>query len=470
MNIFRVLLLLSILSLYSYGCALCKLQVPDVNVTVQERHADQHIILDINWSFQKYFSAETLLGYDTDRDGKLGQNELAEVTKSFTDYLSQNDYLTFIKYVPVVEAYDKAAYLDFKISQERTVFVDDTLRFSYKLVIPHAPQKGYELYITFFDKQKFFNFKVGAVQLQEDIGQKEIVISGGSTSFIPCRDVGEKPTMITSDKIKILQGHEVVIEEKSTDLFTLLKRQMEKTKESIFTLVEEIETEGSLLSYFWLLVFSLIYGIIHALGPGHGKSLVAAYFLGNNRSMGKAFGIASLIGVVHTFSAFLLTFAVYYVLNAYLSEYFTDLESVTIKISAVVIILIALYLLYKKIPKKKTQPVWSTANPDQHASSCGCGACKSTSTDLGIILAAGIVPCPGTITIFVFSLSLGAYTVGFLSAVFMSIGMSIIIFAAALLSIRVRKQTASSQTLRAVLDYGSLLFIFLLGVMLFFFA
>jgi ABC-type nickel/cobalt efflux system permease component RcnA len=211
--------------------------------------------------------------------------------------------------------------------------------------------------------------------------------------------------------------------------------------------------------------------VIHALGPGHGKSLVAAYFLGNNRSVVKAFGIASMIGVVHTFSAFLLTFVIYFVLNTYLSTYFADLESVTIRISAVIIIVIALYLLYKRLPKKvKKQPMWSATQPHQHASSCGCGACQSTSTDLGIILSAGIVPCPGTITIFVFSLSLGAYFVGFLSAVFMSIGMSIVIFAAALLSIKVRKESAGHEGLRKILDYGSLLFIFILGVVLFFLA
>jgi ABC-type nickel/cobalt efflux system permease component RcnA len=83
-----------------------------------------------------------------------------------------------------------------------------------------------------------------------------------------------------------------------------------------------------------------------------------------------------------------------------------------------------------------------------------------------VILSAGIVPCPGTITIFIFTLSLGIYTVGLMSAIFMSIGMSLIIFMAAYLSLKVREKSSPNERVRQVLDYGSLVFILGLGVLL----
>jgi len=240
------------------------------------------------------------------------------------------------------------------------------------------------------------------------------------------------------------------------------------------TLLEEIKEDQNPTAYFWLLFFSLLYGVIHAIGPGHGKSLVAAYFLGNNRSIAKAFSVSALIGVVHTFSAFLLTFTIYYVLNTYMENHFENIEAMTTKISAVIIILIALYLLYKRIPKRpKPKPAlpqsfsWSpTKTEAPHEHSCGCGACQTESTDIGVILSAGIIPCPGTVTIFIFTLSLGVYWVGLLSAIFMSIGMSLIIFIAAYLSLSIRKTSMGSERLRKILDYGSLVFIFALGVLL----
>jgi ABC-type nickel/cobalt efflux system permease component RcnA len=339
--------------------------------------------------------------------------------------------------------------------------------FQYHLSLSQSPQAGHEIYLTMFDKQGFFRFAIGEVTLQE-LENNSTFIYAENASFIPLY-TGKSES--APQHAKMFQSDMTERDNNATGIVGFLGKKLEQTKEHIFGLVKQIESKGSVVAYFWLLAFSLLYGVIHALGPGHGKSLVAAYFLGNNRSVVKAFGIASLIGVVHTFSAFLLTFVIYFVLNTYLAAYFSDLESVTIRISALIIIVIALYLFYKKLPKKeKKKPLWSTAQPDRHQSSCGCSACQSTSSDLGIILSAGIVPCPGTITIFVFSLSLGAYLVGFLSAVFMSIGMSIVIFAAALLSIKVRQKSSSNHTLRTLLDYGSLLFIFILGVALFFMA
>jgi nickel/cobalt exporter len=467
MALFRYFIVILFFSTLSWGCALCKLQVPDVNVSVAESHTDASITLDIRWQFQKYFSAETLLSYDENRNEMLDIDEITAIHSSFTEYLKNTSYLTYIKYVQDVDAYEESDYLVFEVTKSKTDFIDDQLIFTYTLTLQTAPREGDALYISLFDEQRYFNFTVSKVVLQDKRLMKSLLTSEYSASFVPYGD----PTRVSVDEstgVIDISGDMVYEEEtKPEGMLGMLTEAMEKIKERVLDLVEDIVVNESVSSYIWLLFFSFVYGIIHALGPGHGKSLVAAYFLGNNRSTVKAFSIASLIGVVHTFSAFILTFTLYYILNSYLSEYFDDLEYVTIKISAMVIILIALYLLYKKLPKKqKTAPLWSTQNPNEHESSCGCGACKSTSTDLGIILSAGIVPCPGTITIFVFALSFGAYMVGFLSAVFMSLGMSLVIFVAALLSIKVRQSTSSNQTLRSVLDYGSLLFILSLGLIL----
>lgn len=442
------------------------MQVPDVNVSITESHTASSITLDIQWQFQKYFSAETLLSYDENRNEVLDPDELAAIHTNFIEYLQNASYLTYIKYIRDAGAYEKSDYLSFKVTKSKTDFVNDRLLFDYTLTLDKAPHEGNMLYITLFDDQRYFNFIVSQVVLQEEALMKSVFISEYSTSFVPCGDPS-KATAETANVIE-LSGDKVYEEEpKPEGILGLLTKAMDQIKERVLDLVEDIVANQSVSSYLWLLFFSFIYGIIHALGPGHGKSLVAAYFLGNNRSIPKALSIASLIGVVHTFSAFILTFTLYYILNTYLSEYFEDLEYVTIKISAMVIILIALYLLYKKLPKKqKKVPLWSAENPTEHQSGCGCGACKSTSTDLGIILSAGIVPCPGTITIFVFALSFGAYMVGFLSAVFMSLGMSIVIFGAALLSLKVRKSTSGNERFRILLDYGSLLFIFSLGMIL----
>jgi len=230
------------------------------------------------------------------------------------------------------------------------------------------------------------------------------------------------------------------------------------------------------LSYIWLLFFSFLYGIIHAIGPGHGKSLVSSYFLNQNKSYVKAFSISSLIAVVHTFSAFILTFFIYKSVGFIFNSTVTNVELIATKVSAGIIILIALYLIYNKLKKSKQKILFqkndqkfSLRTPQvKHIESlsCECNSCKTTSTDIGVILAAGIIPCPGTITIFLFTFGLGIYFVGFLSALFMSLGMSLIIFLTAILSVKIRNSTTQNTILIKILEYSSLGFILFLGVFL----
>ena len=418
------------------------------------------------WNFSKCFSAETLLSYDNDRNGKLDKDELSNIHESFIEYLGKEQYVTFLKYISETEPYDEAANITFSVSEQTTDFKDDQLIFSYRIKTELIPQTDHVCYLSFYDKGGFFKFNINEIKHQIPPENNSTAILKNSASFL----LTETQSGLSDlHKEQLQQMKDEPQELKQDGFLGYLSTKMEDTKASILSLLKEIEITGSILSYLWLLIFSFIYGMIHAIGPGHGKSLVSAYFLSNNRSVMKAFSIASLIAVVHTFSAFTLTFVIYYILNAYLNEYFTDVESITTKISALVIIAIALYLFYKKIPKKSTEkPLWSTENPNEHQTSCVCSACKNTSTDLGVILSAGIIPCPGTITIFVFAISYGMYTVGFLSAIFMSVGMSVVIFAAALLSIKVRHTASSHMKLRSLLDYGSLVFILMLGLFLFF--
>ena len=457
-------------SVWLHACVLCGDMTQMVNISLHESHTDDKMKLDIEWKFTKEFSAETLIEYDIDGNKILEENEIANIHQMFIEYLQEENYLTYIKYVPSVQAYDSMAYLSHTVSNTRTAFKDNVLRFFFTLETELQPKNEHLLYLTFFDKGSFFLFKIDSIEQEIKKEENSTMIMDNSASFLLTEYQGEAKSALAS----ITQKNEQT-KTPQNGLLGWLSTQLKDMKERLIKLLEDIQETKSIGSYFWLLLFSLLYGMIHALGPGHGKSLVAAYFLANNRSVSKAFTVSALIGVVHTFSAFVLTFVIYYVLNTYMGHYFSDIESVTTKVSAIIIILIALYLLYKRIPKKP-KPVpkkatlggWSQSKPiETHQHSCGCGACQSQSTDIGVILSAGIVPCPGTITIFIFTLSLGVYTVGFLSAIFMSIGMSLIIFIAAYLSLKVREKSSPNERIRKILDYGSLVFILGLGILLF---
>jgi len=83
-----------------------------------------------------------------------------------------------------------------------------------------------------------------------------------------------------------------------------------------------IKNKNSLSSYLWLIVFSLLYGLVHAASPRHRKTLVGAYFMPNN----------------------------------ILFQNYEEIEMLATKVSAIVIIFIGVYLLQKKLKLELLKP------------------------------------------------------------------------------------------------------------------
>lgn len=459
-SLLKTFVLLLIFHNFSIACTLCNLEVPSVHVDVNANAQKDSTRFDISWKFGKEFTAEVLLPYDKNENKKYEQDELNEIKKSLEEYLQKENYLIFINYIHKNNDLKQAGLLEFKILNNSIKYVDYKMVYEYSIECDIAISKDNLLYIEFFDKNNYFDFILNEFNLN---GIKPIELKKEKNyikAYFYEKDKAES-------KIKKEQKDEVIKDKKS--FLNMLAEILTSIKESMNILLTDIKETNSIGSYFWLLLFSFVYGIVHAIGPGHGKSLVSAYFLSEDRSCLKAFSLSAVIGAVHTFSAFILTFTVYYILESFLSKYFSDIDLIATKTSAVIIISIAIYLLYKKIPKIsikqhdheiENRPF--AIKPVSHIS-CGCSACKTNSTDLGVVLSAGVVPCPGTVTIFIFTMSLGIYLAGFLSAVFMSAGMSLIIFISAYLSIKVRDKAKKNKAVVKFIEYGSLVFILFLG-------
>jgi len=403
-SILKIILIFSFLSNILSACSICEVPIGvNINVKVDKTITDQHTTFNVKWIFDKDFTRTIIHSYDKKYDEK---SILKEVKDIFEEDISKKSYLTTITYdEDKTHKIKKILTSTMKLKDNRIVY-----KYSFKANITKEQNKN--LSIEFIDKTNFMTFK---------FNQQSIV-----------------------DKT----------EPESNGFVESLSKILKTITTNIKDLLNDIEESNSFQAYIWLLVFSFGYGVIHAIGPGHGKSLISSYFLSQKSSHLKALGMASLIGVVHTFSAFILTFVIYYSVSTFLGNYFNDIETITTKISAIIIIFIALLLIYRKILKNR------------HQSSCGCSGCKTHSTDIGVILAAGIVPCAGTVTIFIYTMSLNLYFIGFLSAIFMSLGMSLIIYVTALLSIKIRDKSSSNTILLKLFEYGSLVFILSLGIIL----
>ncbi len=453
-QIVKAIFLFFILQATLFGCALCKFDIPNVHIKTIITPQKEDTRIEINWKFDNKFLS-TLKQYDINKNGLFEKEEQKEIEKSLLEYLKRFDYLTQIAYLQKEYKITQKDILKVININSMSNFQNGEMDFSYSFTLPIIPKEGYKMVIYFSDLGNNFNFIVRDVILKDYDGKKSLKINSS------------KAEIVFDDFVQGKKEISLQVETQQKKSFLdKLADTLEEYKNKMKGLIEDIKETNSLLSYSWLLFFSFVYGVLHAIGPGHGKSLVSAYFLSENHSTKKALSISLLIGVVHTFSAFILTVTIYFLLNMLFANVFSDIEKVATKISGVIIIFIALYLLYKKYTFKKKMSFSVTKPTHQNHSSCGCGSCTTNSTDLGVILSAGIVPCAGTVSVFLFTIGLGVYFVGFLSAIFMSLGMSFVIFITAFLSKNIRNKSQSNQTLIKFFEYGSLLFILILGSLL----
>ncbi|WP_419767788.1 nickel/cobalt transporter [Arcobacter sp.] len=201
-----------------------------------------------------------------------------------------------------------------------------------------------------------------------------------------------------------------------------------------------------------ILFISFLYGLIHALGPGHGKMVIASYFIAKGSKISEALKVGFLTSIIHTLSALVITAFLYLFFQNALSSYFQTINTHMYKISAVFIILIACYLLYESLKdrhiKEKMKPL-------------------ANKNILSVAFSIGLVPCPGVMTIVLYSMILGYISLGIFSAITMSIGMGLTISLFGVLASSIKKSKYSNyQAVINITTYVGISLLFILGFFL----
>ncbi len=170
--------------------------------------------------------------------------------------------------------------------------------------------------------------------------------------------------------------------------------------------------QGDNLSLMWLVGLSFMYGMIHSLGPGHGKALIASFLVAGQATPKRAVIQGSLAAFFHGFSAIILVAMIKYFAMGRTSIVFNHWSANLQIIAYSLISLLGLFCVVSEIVelvRKKNRPLQVAKKVPEW----------------WMWLSLGLIPCPGTMIILLFFMSQKLFALGVFLAVTMAFGMAV---------------------------------------------
>ncbi|EPZ4752805.1 nickel/cobalt transporter [Klebsiella quasipneumoniae] len=196
-----------------------------------------------------------------------------------------------------------------------------------------------------------------------------------------------------------------------------------------------------------LLGFSFVYGVLHALGPGHGKIVITTWLATHPSKLKSSINLTLAASLLQGLVAIALVVVVLALLQLparqlHLSSFWLE------KGSYLLVGALGLLLCWRALKKLRlllSRPTFTAFIPHHiHNEHCGCGhqhlpapeqlqAGDDWRARTVIVLSMGMRPCSGAIMVLLFSKVIGVFNWGMAAALAMAAGTSLTITALALL-------------------------------------
>jgi ABC-type nickel/cobalt efflux system permease component RcnA len=181
------------------------------------------------------------------------------------------------------------------------------------------------------------------------------------------------------------------------------------------------------------------FGALHALSPGHGKTLVAAYLVGSRGTPRHAVLLGLMVTFTHTVSVFALGLVTLYLSRFVLPETITPVLGA---ISGLTIVWVGATLLYGRTVGLRGAPVPAAGLVHSH----GDGRVHTHVPDevsIGGLIAlgasGGLVPCPSALVLLLTAVSLGRVALGLTLLMAFSAGLAVVLSAVGLAVLYARR-------------------------------
>ncbi|GIW07727.1 MAG: hypothetical protein KatS3mg060_2532 [Dehalococcoidia bacterium] len=277
-------------------------------VTLHPDSIDVHYVLDM----AEIPALQEKLAMDRDRDGVLSDDESATARRRLTEQISQNLRLT-IDGQPVRLAARRAA-LSYPPGQGGLMTLRLEIDFAGDYRPTGRPMRGQLVDTNFADRLGYVDVLVRA---EEGVGLLETTASLDDPTdrlTVYSDDALSSPRAVREASFLFQVGTPSLI----TPILTPVRETVGAAQDAFAALIAEETITPAFVALALLLAMGL--GALHALGPGHGKTVVAAYLVGSRGTAAHALFLGATVTITHTLGVFALGFVTLFLSSFILPE------------------------------------------------------------------------------------------------------------------------------------------------------
>ncbi len=210
--------------------------------------------------------------------------------------------------------------------------------------------------------------------------------------------------------------------------------------------VRKLKSDGGFAAAWFLASLSFIYGIVHAVGPGHGKAVISSYVLASERTVRRGISLSFLAALVQAVSAIVLVAILAVAMNA-AGLKIRAMESYLESASYALIALVGMWLVVsqmRRILSRGAKDADVHVHAHSHDHDCGHAHMPdpqhlkgdlSWRKGAAIVFAVGVRPCSGAVIVLVFALANGMFFAGVAATFAMALGTAITVSMLAVLAV-----------------------------------
>ncbi len=256
-------------------------------------------------------------------------------------------------------------------------------------------------------------------------------------------------------------------------IFGWVLRTQQSLQRDLATGVKNLKSENAIGAAVVLALASFVYGVVHAVGPGHGKMVISSYVVANEETVRRGVVISFIAAALQALTAVALVGILAFALNAsglQINAWSNQLETVSYALIALVgawLLATQLVRVYRRWQDRRVSAsetahahhhgdhahgdhdhAHAHTHHHDHAEGEACSHIVDARELTGpldwrkmgaVVFSVGIRPCTGAILVLIFALTQGMFWAGVAATFAMALGTAITVAALATLALGSRE-------------------------------